>query len=360
MVSFRVLACVAGFASLVTGNAFAASSYFTFVPARFRTLELSSSSRGLGEICFSRDVYPDGTVCNPAYLPDVRESVLVARVFLGNGYSALNTADDFINQPLTKDTMRALFEGDNVVSVEGHAGLSFTTGGLSAEFSPYRVQYVSEIHNPNFPAISLHAAIERSFVIGGGVPLGLLDPSMREFRFGARARILERKFVHGQFTFAQAGTEDPRDYLPSRKQTAFLVDPQFAWVGDRRPWKPRASLGVKNIGFTTGVYDEYPNAVDLEGGVGVEPPIPFGRLRIGIDLVDLVHAPDFEDRIRIGGSYKVGLIETMLGVNSSVLTFGLQFSLNFLQTAVVYEFFRDDIDGGGAENRLSTELSFRL
>ena len=48
------------------------------------------------------------------------------------------------------------------------------------------------------------------------------------------------------------------------------------------------------------------------------------------------------------------------GSNASVLTFGLQFSLNFLQTAVVYEFFRNDLDGGGAETRLSTEVTFRL
>lgn len=348
-------------ASLFFGSpAEAASSYFTFVPARFRTLELTASSRGLGEICLSRDVYPDGTVCNPAFLPDVRESVLVARLYLGNGYSALKTADDFINKPLTKETMQALFEGDNVSAVEAHAGLSFTTTNLSAAFSPYRAQYVSELHNPNFPEISLHAAIERSFVLGGGIALGTFDPRLHDFRFGMKARILERKFVHGQFSFARAATDDPRDYLPSRKQTAFLLDPALAWVGDKRPWKPRISLGAKNIGFASPYFDEYPNDVDLEAGVGVEPPIRFGRLRLGIDFVDLLYAPAVEDRFRLGASYRVGLIETMLGANSSVLTFGLQFSLNFLQTAVIYEFFRDDLDGGGAETRLSTEVTFRL
>ena len=74
----------------------------------------------------------------------------------------------------------------------------------------------------------------------------------------------------------------------------------------------------------------------------------------------MFRAPDLADRLRFGGSYRVGLIETMIGANASVLTFGLQFSLDFLQTAVVYEFFRDDLDGGGQETRLSTEVSFRL
>lgn len=186
MNSVRVLTLAAVAAFLSGEAAEAASSYFTFVPARFRTLELSASSRGLGEICYSRDVYPDGTVCNPAYLPDVRDSTLVARLYLGNGYSALKTADDFINKPLTQDTMKALFQGDNVSAVEAHAGLTFTTTTLSAEFSPYRVQYVSELHNPNFPQISIHAAIERSFVIGGGTALGAIDPALHEFRFGTK------------------------------------------------------------------------------------------------------------------------------------------------------------------------------
>jgi hypothetical protein len=360
MVLSRIHVAVAAATLLFAGAAGAASSYFTFVPARFRSLELTTSSRGLGEICLSRDVYPDGTVCNPAYLPDVKKSSLLARFYLGNGYSALSNAENFIDKPLTKETMQALFEADNVVSVEGHAGLSFTTTNLSAAFSPYRVQYVSELHNPNFPQIDLHAAIERSFVLAGGVNLGNFAPEMREFRFGTKARILERKFVHGQFSFAQAATDNPRDYLPSQKQTAFLLDPSVAWVGEKRPWKPRVSLGVKNVGFENQSFDEYPNAVDVEAGVGVEPPLRFGRLRFGLDLDDLIEAPTLEDRLHFGASYQVGLIETMIGANASVLTFGLQFGLDFLQAAVVYEFFRDDLDGGGADTRLSTEVSLRL
>lgn len=159
MIPFRFRAALALATFLVAGGAEAASSYFTFVPARFRTLELTASARGLGEICYSRDEYPDGTVCNPAYLPDVKEGTLLVRGYLGNGYSALTTADSFINKPLTKETMKGLFSGANVVAVEGHIGVNFTTTNLSAEFSPYRVQYVSELHNPNFPQIDLHAAI---------------------------------------------------------------------------------------------------------------------------------------------------------------------------------------------------------
>ena len=189
---------------------------------------------------------------------------------------------------------------------------------------------------------------------------GRYGAALREFRFGSRARILTRSFVHGQFSFAQAATDEPRDYLPRKRQTALLFDPSVAWVGERRPWRPRMSLGLTNLGCANGDHAEYPNDIDLQAGVGVEPPVRFGRFRLGVDFVDLFRAPDIEDRLRFGASYRVGLIETMLGANASVLTFGMQFSLNFLQTAVVYEFFRDDMDGGGAETRLSTEVSFRL
>src|SRR5689334_4355477 len=98
-----------------TAFALESGSAFESVPRRFRTSELTLGARGLGEICLSRDFMPDGTVCNPAFLGEAPGSHLLARIFIGNGYAALNTANTFINKTLTREDMQALFQNDEAV-----------------------------------------------------------------------------------------------------------------------------------------------------------------------------------------------------------------------------------------------------
>src|SRR4051812_2724214 len=72
------------------------SSAFLQIPSRFMSNDLSLSSRGLGEICYSRDLMPDGTACNPAFSDSVTQGFLMGRIYLGNGYSALSTANSLV------------------------------------------------------------------------------------------------------------------------------------------------------------------------------------------------------------------------------------------------------------------------
>jgi hypothetical protein len=303
---------------------------------------------------------PDGTVCNPAYLPEYRESLILARAFVGNGYAALSSADQLVNKPITREYLQTLFAKKNSTAVEANIGLSFTTKYFQAAFSPYRMQYASEIHNPNNPVVSVHAAIERAFVFSTGSSLIGMEPKLRDFAVGMKVRYVERKFVHGSFSFIDVGTREPRDYLPSQKQTAILANPVLAWVPGGNPWHLRTSIGAKNLGFSSAEYNEYPNAPDLEAGVGIEPPLGFGRFRLGLDFADLLGAPSFEDRLRFGVSYQFGVLELMAGANSASLTTGISFLLSFLQAGVSYEVARDDLENGKEETRIATEISVRF
>jgi hypothetical protein len=99
--------------------------------------------------------------------------------------------------------------------------------------------------------------------------------------------------------------------------------------------------------------------------MGVEPPVGYGRLRLGLDLVNLVHADDAVSRIRAGGSYRYGMVEVMTGVNSRSWTWGLQFVLQFIQAGIAYEFVRSDLyslagNGSAFESRISTDFGVRL
>ena len=303
---------------------------------------------------------PDGTVCNPAYLPDQKESILSARAFVGNGYAAFNSADQLLNQKISQAYLQTLFQQQNDTALEANIGLNFTTRYLQAIFSPYRVQYASEVHNPNEPVVAVNAALEQALVFSTGSSLIGISNAYRDFSVGLRLNILQRKFVHGSFSFLDVATKSTADYLPVRQQNSVLFDPVAAWIPVHHPWHFRVSFGVKNLGYTSDIYSEYPNQVDLVGGIGIEPPLNWGRLRIGVDFVDLIYANAPMDRARLGASYQFGLIELMTGLNTDAATLGISFLISFIQVGVVYEVAREDLQNGNQQTRIATEFGVRL
>jgi hypothetical protein len=334
---------------------------FGDVPARFHSLELSTGARALGDLCLSRESMPDGTVCNPAFLPYYPESSLMARVYVGNGYEAVSTADQFLNQKITREFLTDFFQKNNATGLEVNAGLFFTTRYFSATFSPYRVQYFSEGHNPNFPVMAVHAANERSISLAGGYPLTALNPKLKDFTVGGKLRILERTFVHGSFSLFQAQADDAKNFLPVQDQNAVLLDTFAGWVAPKSRWPMRASVSIKNIGAAWPASDLYPEYTDLELGYGVEPPVPLGKLSLGLDLVDLFRAEDFGSRFRFGTSYRIGVLELMTGINSYAWSAGLQFSFQVVKAGIVYELVQGDLKGGRSpEDKVATEIALHI
>ncbi|MGK5082007.1 hypothetical protein WDW37_01785 [Bdellovibrionota bacterium FG-1] len=294
-------------------------------------------------------------------MPELREGLLLGKVYFGNGYSALSTVNQFVYQPITKDFLHQLFH-QNVTSVEAHIPLVFATRYFSAEFSPYRVQYVSEIHNPNLPVIAIHASVEKSLSFSGGIPLSWVDSRFENFSFGSKLRLIQRDYVHGSFSFfdVDAIGSDPRTLLPSQTQYGVLVDSSVGWAPPKMFWKPRVSVSLKNMGKLWPEDPLYPKLTDINLGVGVEPPLGFGRFRMGVDLINLVQAEALLARVRLGASYQFGILEVMAGLNQNSLATGLQFALHIFQAGIVYEFVRDDFGGADPESRVATELAVRL
>ena len=349
-----VSAAAAAAFGLDAAHAAGTYSAFSRVPERFRQDELTLSSRGLGDTCYSRGVMPDGTVCNASRLGEVKDATLIVRGYIGNGYAALSSADSLLNKPITRDYLRTLFSQNSTTSVEGDLGLVFAAKHFQAEFSPYRVQYASEVHNPNFPILSLHAALERRFALSGGLDV------LPGLTAGARLRIVDRKFLHSEFSALDPVAESPETYLPVNHQTGIFVDPSLNLRPIGAPWKLSASVALENLGKVNQAYDEYPTDPDLQFGFGVEPPVPFGKLKLGVDFRDVLYTQSFQDTVRLGASYAFGLVEVMAGGNRSIVTGGFMLNLSFIQAGVVYEFYRDDYENGSAQSRIATEASIRL
>ncbi len=338
-------------------------SAFTAVPSRFQTETLTVGSRGLGEICLGRNFMPDGTVCNPAFLGEQTENTLMGRGFLGNGYTAIVSAHHFLFKTLSRDFLESLFKNQQVTSLEANTGLVFTGRYLSASFSPYRLQYVSEVHNPNFPVVAVHAALERQLEISGGfAPWDARKDWRGGVSLGLKSRVFYRQYVHGSFSLAQVLIDDPNSLLPPQQQRGFSFNPGVAWNSRDlvRRAKFRASLGLKNLGASWPANDLYPENPDIESGVGAEIPLSYGTLIPTLDFVDWFRGDTLLARGRLGLSYRIGMLEPMIGVNARALTLGAQFGISLVQGGIVYEMFRQDFSGRSADNRIATELSIRI
>lgn len=299
---------------------------------------------------------PDGTVCNPAFLPEAAQGALLIRLYLGNGYAAFSTAQQLLYEPISKEFLRSLFEKKNVTSVEANTGMVFTSKYLQGEFSPYRMQYVSEIRNPNYPVVAIHAAVERRLQFSGGLPVEFLSSETDSVTVGARARLLNRRFVHSAFSLVQALSERPNTLIPVKTQTAVFLDPFVGWV-HRSEWTYRLSLGVVNVGSGHPSAAEYPDTTDLQLGAGLEIPLPVGRVRVGLDLADVTTASSLDSRVRLGAGYRLANMELMAGYNINSVSAGVTMGSQLIRAGIAYEFSRADYEGESFESKIATELS---
>ena len=303
---------------------------------------------------------PDGTVCNPAYLPYYDDSTLLARVYIGNGYAAFSTATGLLYSSISADFLQQLFQQNNTTSLEAQIGLTFVTKYFSASFEPYRVQYVSEVHNPYLPVLEILAAVERALTFQGGIPLSIISPSLDGLTFGTDLQVLSRRYVHTSFSLLDAASEPVNQLVPVNTQVAVEMNPTLAMRSYYQHWMFLTSITATSVGFAHPFDELYDDPADIALGWGIEPPMSFGRLRFGLDLVHLIHASDIASRIRFGTSYKFGILETMLGVNSNDFSAGMEFAAPIVNVGLAYEFVRNDIDGGEPATNIATEFSFKF
>lgn len=350
------------FSEYHSSHAIVADNAFLLLPSRFETQRLSTSSRGIGEICYSIAHLPDGSICNPAFLPDSELSQLLIQIFIGNGFTELQAAKKIIYDPITKEHLQELFTKRNITSIEAQVGLEFTTRYFAARFIPYRVQYTSEVHNPNFPQLAIHASNEKLIEFSGGMPLDFLSKELRDFQAGSSIRLIERNYVHSSFTALDpvANISSGSQLVNPKTQYGILLEPALAWTPKHLILNPRVSLGLTNLGKAWPADPLYPNLIDLNLGLGMEPELPYGKLMVGLDVLKLNRSEDFYSRLRLGAAYQFGLIQMMGGVHSRALTSGVIFSYDLIKIGVCYEFIRSDLSEGPLQNKISTEFGVRL
>lgn len=335
-------------------------SAFTSIPSRFKTKNLTLSSRALGETCISQVQLSDGTVCNPSFLHYVKEPKMIGSIFFGNGYSALSTVNNLVNNTVTQETLRHLFEKQNTIGLEANVSVGYYGKNFSASYSPYRVQYFSEIHNPNLPVIAIHASIEQHLTFSYGNTIDFMPKDSGKFSFGVQTRLIKREFVHGSFTLPQVLTEDPSQLLPNKQQYIGFINPSLAWVPESNPLGMRLSLAGKNFGFRSSDDPLYVEKPDFEFGVGMRKWIGYGKLDLGIDITDIINEESILSRFRLGAAYQIGVFTGMIGINQDNLSLGMQFDIKMFRVGISYEFIRSEIQQGNPENLLATELGVEL
>jgi len=197
---------------IYSAMAFASSKIISQIPNTFSQQAGHLSIKGMGYACLGILDVSDGLPCQPAFIARSEKPSFAAQVFVGNGYQALKTADEVLNKPVSREFLRSMFDENQIIEMEGSGDLIFKSKFLGARFTPYRINYLSVVRNKAYPTVSLHVMQEKSFVLQGGYEI------YKGLYAGAQGRLVERKFVHEEFTIYDVLAEGGDHVLKPKEQ----------------------------------------------------------------------------------------------------------------------------------------------
>lgn len=300
------------------------------VPNSFNQVDTSLGIKGVGYACLSMTMLQDNLPCQPAFLTYTKEPSFTAQITAGNGYTALKTGDQLLNQHVSKEFLKSLFNENQVIEMEAVGDLFFKTKYFGAKFIPYKLNYFSVIRNSAYPTIALHAMQEKTFVFQGAHTI------WNDVHLGAQARLVDRKFIHKEFTLFQVLAEDGAATLTPQEQKAVFIEPGVAYVMPIA-WKPRASLLWTNLGYVDKTYEVLDTSPQPQFGVGVSPPLKYGTLEVGIDYKKVGPASDTVDQqLFYGAAYTLGATQFTGGFNSQNINGGVSFNLSSVNVGIIY------------------------
>ncbi|HEX4924140.1 MAG TPA: hypothetical protein VFV50_08640, partial [Bdellovibrionales bacterium] len=223
---------------------------------------------------------------------------------------------------------------------------------VSIAFTPYHLSYVSVVRNQAYPVVALRAAQERSLRVQAGGPV---TPWLQA---GLQTRLVDRKFVQNEFSMFEA-IADGESVLAPKEQKLVYLEPGLTILG-AGTWEPKLSAMISNMGFTDRTFEETKQSPVLDTGVGVAPPIGFGKLELGLNYRASDMRPDLWDRFGLGADYRLGLIEATMGWGREYLNFGLMSSFWSAHVAVLFSSMKYKTADLGEASRSSvmTEFSF--
>ena len=307
----------------------AANLAFSRNARTFETVQSSLFVKSVAHACLGLIEVPDGPPCNPAFVPLQARARLGAEFLLSNGYPALQKMQQLLRGDIDQNLVDTLFSNQRVLQIEGNAELNFYSKFLVSRYAPVSVKFFSVVRNEANPLIDLYAVQDQSMLLQTGYKIGY------GFSVGAQARQIQRKFIRRQFKLLDVATQTGRDRLKPKEQSLLYFEPSLGYKSSTT-WPLTAGLMLVNLGTASVVYDELNEESQVQAGIALGAPIPYGQFRVMVDYKNLAPNEQESEKFRVGAMYSFGAMNLGAGADYNGLSWGLYYGVQQIHAGIMY------------------------
>lgn len=297
-----------------------------------------------GSTCSSMRSLRAEIPCNPAMLTSkdkeesiqyLEDSVFAANLFFGDDYDVMYKNRDLFSRKDKMELAESILSEAKPVRFEAAMNLWWRAPYLAVLYQPARVTYYSQVRNPSYPDIAVHAMEESEIAVSWGG----WQSSDENLFLGANFRYVQRKFIHEEFNLFDAAP-NMDEYLVQKKQNLILVEPGVAYrlTGDHwiHSWRPQVSANLSQFGYADKKYDEVPQKPVLDTGISLSPPVNYGEIELAVNY-RWTSEVEGERRLRLGLHYQIGMASFLAGYDADEWALGVSSNYRNLSAGIMYK-----------------------
>lgn len=272
---------------------------------------------------------PDGLPCNPAWTPLAAKSKFGATAQLSNGYATLTNVQKLLDGKITQELIDSLFAQGKILQLEALLDLTFQSKYLSGKYTPLSVKGFSVVRNEANPDVDLYAVEEKGFTFHSGYEV------FSGFFAGIQVRLISQKSIKQRFKLVQLGTQQGQELLKPKEQTLTYIEPGIGYLFSGT-WRPRFSILVANLGFTSNEVSEFKIPAEPQVGFAISPLVTWGEFDFTLDYKSLSYEESAAEKFRLGGLYRFGSMNLSAGIDSAGVSGGIYYELDKVNAGIFY------------------------
>jgi hypothetical protein len=203
------------------------------------------------------------------------------------------------------ETVESLFSQKTSSEMEASIEATFIKENWGVYYAPYRLFYYALIRNSSLPTVTLFAGQEQTLAAQ------IASFSEGDFYWGLQLRAVNRKFILSEFTLTDALAEGGSRYFETQGQRALYFEPGFLYAFEEKSWKPQVGLTIKGVGAVSKKYEELSASPDWHVAGSVRPPVGYGELELGLDVLFNEEVSNAGEIPRLGASYRLGAMQAL-------------------------------------------------
>jgi hypothetical protein len=152
---------------------------------------------------------------------------------------------------------------------------------------------------------------------------------------GAQLRSIEWKYIRQRFKFLDLAGANAATVLAPKSFRGIFLEPALTYAPEII-WSPKFSLMYANFGTTSETYNDFHIPAELQYGISVSPPMPFGKLDFLLDYKGLNYEEIAAKKIHFGILYGFGSMQLSTGLDDNGASAGIFYSINLLNAGILF------------------------